>query len=538
MIALSPDGTKLAAAINRGGGAPGLFLRSLDSLELTLVEGGDFAYAPFFSPDGQWIAFHEPGSQKLKKVPVAGGAVQTLCDAYPPLGGAWLEDDTLVFTSQEANSPPSLFRVASTGGEPQSLTDPGPSETHAFPAALPGDRGVLFTRGIQSEQGQTTSIALLDLETGTWTALVEDASLANYAPSGHIVFVRRGALWAVPFDLDSLAVTGPEVLVQDGLEGGLLYTPWALAAQGLLVYSPRVEGSVGGLARLAWLDRQGVESPIEAGSSSFNAPRISHDGRKLAVLVSDIQQLRNDLWVYDLGGRPPIRLTSGMFVSSPVWTPDDSGITFHDNRASLLRTIPSDGSSQLGEVIDLGLAGGIGGPQGWTPDGSELLVSLVAAGRDGSGTHTIVVNETGEQRQLMQTDFHVTSVDLSPDGHWVAYISNATGGFEVYVRPYPGPGPQHRVSANGADAVRWSRDGRELLFRSGPRMMAATFKAGLEPEIGSAVELFNNSTRNWDVAPDGRFLVVLPLDGGNDSTHLVLVDGFLDELRRLAPPAG
>ena len=324
--------------------------------------------------------------------------------------------------------------------------------------------------------------------------------------------------------------------MQDGLEGGLLYTPWALAAQGLLVYSPRVEGSVGGAFRLAWLDRQGGESPIDAGTRGFNEPRISHDGRKLAVLLSDAQQLRNDLWVYDLGGRPPIRLTSGLSVSSLVWTPNDSGITFNDSRAAQVRTVPSDGSSQVGEVIDM-RSEVFTGPQGWTPDGRELLVGLVG-GVDGKGVHTIVVSEAGEQRQLMETDFHVTGVDLSPDGRWVAYLSNTTGAFEVYVRPYPGPGPQHRVSTAGAGAVRWSRDGRELFFNSGPRMMAATFDPAPEPEIGTPVELFSRRAFFWDVAPDGRFLVVLPVDAeGSSSTHLVLVDGFLDELRRLAPPA-
>jgi serine/threonine-protein kinase len=536
MVALSPGGDRLVVSLNRGGGLPMLYVRRFDELELLPIEGTDFGFTPFFSPDGKWIGFHDPGSRKLKKVSVDGGPVMTLSDAYPPLGGAWLGDGTIVFSRQEGPAP-ALFAVDEMGGPGRALTVPEEGEAHTYPSPLPGGSAVLFTRGGRSPDGRPT-VDVLDLESGATDTVLENASQAFYvSASGQLLFLRQSAIWVVAFDLDSRSVTSNPIAVQSGLSGSSEYWPWAASAAGQIVYTPSIEGASGGAMRLAWFDREGRVEPLDVAAGDFAAPRISPDGTRLSVLVADSESRATDVWIYHLDGRPPTRLTTGRGARSPIWTPDGTGITLIAERSAQVLTVPSDGSSGE-EVLDLRI-GGPGGPQSWTPNGTELLYG-VGGGSAREGAHTLVVSQDGETRILMDTEHHTTNLELSPDGRWVAYSSNATGGFEVYVRPYPGPGAQHRVSVDGASgSIRWAHDGREIFFAEGRRLMAASFEPGPEPEIGIPVLLFEGVGRNrgFDVAVDGRFLVALPVDAEKESSsRLVLVDGLLEKLG--AAPGG
>jgi serine/threonine-protein kinase len=437
---------------------------------------------------------------------------------------AWAANDTLIFSDGSA-----LFRMAAGGGEnPERLTPAGDSGTALFaPVLLPGERAVLFT----SSAGESVDVAVLDLATREQRVVAEDAMLASYASSGHVVFVERGgALMAAPFDLSRLVLTGEPVRVLQGirLDGAPDY---ALSRNGTLVYVPDEAQA----RTLVWVDRTGraVERAVNEIVEAPWDPRLSPDGRRLVLATG------NDLWIYDLGGRPPILLaetTNGL----GVWSPDGTQIAFVSNRSGTFNVyaLAADGSARDPQAVNP--RGLDAAPSAWSTSGDLILarpftnpVDIVAAR----------VEAQGELRDVLATADAEAYPALSPDGRWLAYTSNRTGRLEVWVTAYPNGVPE-RISRNGGTEPVWSRDGRELFYRQGAAMMAVTMDtAGEELSFGASGELFNEpylsspapTARTYDVAPDGRFLMI-QLDGSSDgSASIVVVQNWTEELKRQVP---
>ena len=557
---LSPDGTRLVYSANRGDGVPRLYVRRIDQLDARELPGTDFAYWPFFSPDGLWVGFHAAAEQKLKKVSVQGGQPLTLSDAYPPIGSTWLEDGTIIFATQEPGSisltaiTSSLFRVPESGGTPERLTTLDESSrelSHAFPHMLPGGETVLFTVFTGTGVGDLDEgrVVALSLGTGERRTLIDVGYDARYSPTGHLVFARQGALWAVRFDPDRLETTGQEVVVLQGMEMSPFAAPYSFSSDGLLVYMPGeagvlAEDAVGIPRSLVWVDREGVEQPLPLPVRQYFGPRLSPDANRVAVSIFDGESW--DLWVYDVRSGAGLRLTheGGNPGMLPIWTPDGERIVF--------RSLAS-GPGDLFWVA----ADGSGAPEPLvTSDASDASTSVSPDGRTVVFTRNLgpehgeiwQVPLEGERTAtpLLQGPFVRGNASISPDGRWLAYRSDESGEFEIYLQPYPGPGPKTPVSIGGGQNVVWSSDGSELFYRAGLNVMAVavdtepTLRVSAPRALLESAHFFTPGARQYHVAPDGRFLMIgigsiITSDDESEHDHLVVVENWLDELKRLVP---
>ena len=531
-VAISPDGRHFVyRGIGEGGSQ--LYLRSLDDFVDRPIPGTANPGSSFFSPDGKSIGFFADG--KLKKTLLAGGSPITLCDA-PSAGrtGGWFED-TIVFT---ANFPSGqgLYRVSANGGEPEMLATVNPDADelrYLHPDFLPDGKDLLFT--IESDIGQQT--ALLSLETGERKVLLENARQARYLSTGHLVYEqsRTGNLMVVPFDLAALEVTGDSVPVLQGVRQQTVGSvDYAISDNGTLVYVPST--STGGLNRtLVWVDRQGLATPLIEDRQAYRRPRLSPDGQRVAVAVQS--SLNTDIWIYDIGRGTRMRLTVEGGNASPVWTPDGTRVTFSSIRDGPqdLYWKPADGSGQAELLLNMNSQNNLV-PTSWSPDGESL------AFYDTSGARDIwTLPREGDASTFVATAFNERSPMFSPDGRWLAYVSDESGRDEIYVKPYPGPGGKWPISTEGGTEPQWSADGRELFYRLGDKMMVVGVQS--EPAFSSGrpqlvfegpylTDLF--ATSNYDISPDGqRFLMIKEEEGQQDQINVVL--NWTEELKRLVP---
>ena len=392
MPAWSPDGTRLVYAAYHTGTLQ-LYLRALDELEARPIAGTEGAFEPFFSPDGEWVGFFDPGNRELKRVSVRGGTPLTLCECYPPGGATWLADGTIVLTHDPTGGltgvATTLFRIPEAGGSPEPLTtlDAESGEVHFWPHALPGGTAVLFTILTSldgSLDADTSRVAVLSLDTGEQHVVVQGGYNARYVPTGHLIFARQGALWGVPFDVDQLATTGPEEVVLQGIELNEEYGSMALAVSGdgSLVYMSGAAVGIGGVLApsFVWVDRDGGEELVPLPPRFYSHPRLSPDGTKLAVRVqpSVLEDDQQPLWVYDVATGAALRLTNEAMTWAPVWTPDSRRIVFGWNVGGgtyELYSVPADGSGAPEALSpgDVGPAGDF--PTSVTPDGKTLIFS-------------------------------------------------------------------------------------------------------------------------------------------------------------------
>ncbi len=539
-LALSPDGARMVYLAGDTQADLRLFIRSFDRHSVRPLAGTEGAWAPFFSPDGQWVAFF--AETKLKKVSVNGGPVLPLCVASRGArGGAWGPNDTIVFAP---DSNVGLFSIPATGGEPEPLTkvdsESGES-SHRWPDVLPGGTAVLFT--IKTSQNlDEADIAVLSLETGEYHTLLSGGSNARYVRSGHVVFGHNGALMAFPFDLQALERTGPPGPVVDDLvtseaNGAAAY---AVSTDGLFVYAPG--GAVESEGRsMFWINRDRTREPLAIPTDLYWAPRLSPDGTRIAVVLYSDESGVTDIWTYDLESETLTRLTFEGDNRYCMWTPDSSRIVFTSDRlgtTSKLYWKPADGS---GPAERLTTGSELQIPYDVSTDGSLLAYTQTSAA---NANDLWILPLEGERtpRPFLQTPFDEVNPTFSPDGRWIAYRSDETGRLEIFVRPHPGPGGHWQVSRDGGANPVWSRDGTRIYFRNRTRMMGVSVTTGdvfaaMTPEVLFEGEYFGASGRQWDVSADGsRFLMMEEASGDTDGppTFRVITNWFT-ELEQLVP---
>ncbi len=549
-VALSTDGAHLAY-VARQGGTQQIYLRAMDSLEARPIPGTEGAINPFFSPDGQWLGFFADG--KLKKISVSGGAALTLGNAANPSGANWGSLGTIAFAPENVSV---LQQVPDAGGAPQPLTRFEKGDvTHRWPEFLPGGKAVLFAAGPGALNFANAQVAVQSVGGGEKRNLLQAGTQPGYAPSGHLVYAQRGTLMAVPFDPQRLTATGGAVPVAEGV----LQSPSSGAAQysfsatGSLVY---VSGSVqSARRRLVWVSRNGAEQPLAAPAHAYVFPRLSPDGRRVAVTI---QEQETQVWLYDLPRETLTRLTfEGNQNYNAVWTPDGKRIAFESTKEGPLNIFwqLADGS---GGLERLNTSEYVNAPMSWSPDGQLLAfievnpttqrdIWVLRMGDPSPGSGQIPSAASGQGRKaqpFLRTPFDETLPRFSPDGHWLAYISDESGRYEIYVQPYPGPGGKWQISTEGGTEPVWNPNGRELFYRSGDKMMAVDIATQPGFAAGTPRMLFEGPYEpapvpidNYDVSPDGqRFLMIKPSEQAQAApTQINVVLNWFEELKRRVP---
>jgi serine/threonine-protein kinase len=532
-VAISPDGKHLVYRVNTERGNQ-LYLHSLEDFVDRPIPGTEGSGGSMFSPDGDSIGFIQQG--KLKKLSLAGGSPITLCDVSGGRSpGNWFEN-TIVFTTVEI-----LYRVSASGGEPEILATVNPDEGelgYFTPHFLPGGTDLLFT--IQTSEG--TRIVVLSLESGERKVLLENARQANYLRTGHLVYEqsRTGNLMVVPFDLTNLEVTGDPVSVIQQVRQDVSNVDYGVSENGTLVYVPSTTQGRQHDHTLVWVDRDGKETSITQEKRHYLYPRISPDGKRMAVTVAGYVS------VYDFESDSFSRLTfEDQSASHPIWSPDGRWLMFQSGPAGgeggLVRQ-PFDGSRSQERLTSRDQF-----PGSWSPDGQYVVFSQ--SGDPGGQSIGILPMEGDPDPKLIVASaaFECCSV-ISPDGKWLAYVSNQSGPFNVYVSPFPEPNVKWLISKEeeGGGQPIWSPDGKELFYRSGNRMMVVPIQVRDQAlNAGNPRVLFEGSYAShadppgiqyYDISPDGnRFLMMregdLPAEGG----QINVVLNWFEELKRLVP---
>ena len=534
-LAVSPDGSVLAYVAEQNS-IQQIYLRPLNSLESRPVPGTEGAVNPFFSPDGQWLGFF--ADSKVKKVALIGGAPITLADSILPSGAAWDSQGVIAFSPR---SPSPLLQVSETGGATQPLTRMEKGETtHRWPEFLPGGKAVLFSSSSTSFAWENGQVAVQSLATGERSNLVQGAVYPRFAYSGHIIYQQDGSLFAVPFDSEHLTVTGKAVpaverILRSTFTGA---TQYSISNTGSLVY---VSGGTQTDQRmLVWVNRNGFEQPLAAPPHSYLFPRVSPEGRRVAVAITD---KGGQIWIYDLSRDTLTRLTfEGDLNLNSVWTPDGQRILFQSPFLKGVGGISwqrADGSGGLERLFsrDSSIV-----PFSMSPDG-QLLAFI--------DVNPVTLNDIWILRMsdrtatpFLQTPFAESVPQFSPDGHWLSYVSNESGRFEVYVQPYPGPGGKYLISTEGGTEVLWNPNGREIFYRNGDKLMAVDITAHPGFSAGKPHMLFRgpyNSTpatsANYSVSPDGQRFLMLKSVGTAEGapTQINVVLNWFEELKQRVP---
>ncbi len=475
---------------------------------------------------------------------ITGGTPMKLCEAARSRGATWLADDTIVFAPDPASG---LSRVSAAGGEPKPLTELDATKnegTHRWPQALPDGKHVLFTTHSLQSTFDTASIEVVNVDTGERKVVYRGGSYARYVPTGHLVFLNGNTMFAAPFDLRKLELTASPVPVLQEVavsfsEGGAQFD---FSNNGLLAY-------VGGSSQVAaypivWVDRAGGTSQLMAEAGIYGNPQLSPDGSRLALTI--LRGENWDVWVYDIERGVSTRLTFDKSIDSEqIWSPDGQWLIFSSDQGgpdNLYRK-RADGSGDIERLTDAKA------PQwaaSWSHDGRYVI--YIQQGEQFDLWYLDL--ETREMHSFLATQFSDAFPDLSPDGRWLAYASNESGGWAVYVRPFPTGEGKWQVSDIGSAHPRWSGDGRQLFWRTEDGIMVADVEsAGDSFRSGKVRQLFTGPFQggpgglsigglqfnDYDVTRDGQRFVMFPDQfkaGRGDHAHVTLVTRWFDDLER------
>jgi serine/threonine-protein kinase len=578
-IAVARDGTRFAYSTERAGGTRVLILQPLDRTVSRALTSGGISLDPFFSPDGEWIAFFRLpdglGSRgTLNKVSVRGGPAIEICEAGNPFGGVWADDGTIVFATADVRGPTaesSLFRVSASGGIPQrihvALQGSDRIGLQAWPDVLPGGRGILYSA--RRELREDSHIVLVASDNAPRT-IIDHGSHARYVSSGHIVYVVGNTVMAVPFDLDRLATSGGPVPLVEGIATSQRgNAAFAVSPSGFLMYATGGATFVTAPKTLVWVDRRGHEEPFGL-PRQYVYPRISPDGTRIALDIREgfsgrAGRTSADIWIWDIARKNLAPLTTDPGDDQyPVWTPDSKRILFSSiggNRPGGIYWQAADGTGQAERVIERSQADA---PYSFTPDASQFvfrdtqpqtsddIVVVTMPQRNGGET------TPARLAPLIHSPFAENNAEISPDGRWIAYQSNESSRDDIYVRPFPNVDASRTlVSGDGGTRPLWSRDGRELFYVRGtspdpvqlyrvPVRLAPGFSAGT-PQLlfeGAYYAIASPAARGrtYDLMPDGKRFVFIKeskpqsasIEPAGSGTFEVVLN-FLDELRRVAP---
>ena len=529
-VAISPDGRNIAYNVVRDGEQM-LYLYSLTEKRGRLVTGSEGASAnPFFSSDSRSLAFSAFG--KLRKVLLTGG-LPTILNRTPSFwGGSW-EEGVILFGGNLNPLTLGLHRVSSDGGTPKNLIPADPEQgenAFAFPETFPGGKAILFS--VLGRENWRTEILLL--ETGDRKVVLEEARQAHYLSPGYLVYEKSGTgvIMAVPFDLTTLDLTGNPVSILDGVrQSPSAAVDYNVSSEGTLVYVPRPQYD----QELVWVDRTGAETPILHKRRSFETPRLSPDGTRVAFTL--FEDNRHNVWVYELENTYLQRLTDGELNSTQIWTPDGKEIIFQSRQGGSngLYRRAADGSGPVQAVTVPTRMPQI--PGAFTPDGRVLTY------RNRGTIWAFSMAGDKEPRKLVNTPAFECCSDFSPDGRWFTWVDYTTGQGQVYVDTYPEPGVKLLVSGpEGGEQPVWSPVGGEIFYRTANKMMSVTIQTEPTVRAGKPQVLFEGSYVSnphisgvpyYDVSPDGeRFLMI---KDDTEPDQIYVVPDWVEELKRLVP---
>jgi len=542
---LSPDGSRLAFLATDANQKRRVYIRSLDQTQATALSGTENARNHFFSPDGQSLGFFADG--KLKKISVQGDTATILCDAPDDRGGSWGEDGSIVFTPT-FGSP--LFSIPSAGGTAKTLTtlDTDTGEvSHRWPQVLAGGKFILFTSSAITGNYENADIVLYSVAARKKKILHQGGFYARYLPSGRVVYMHEGSLLTIPVDLNRMETTGQPVRVLENVatNNGTGGAQFAFSQTGNLVYLSG--GTVLRDMYLDWMDRQGNFTHLRRIPAQYFTPVFSPDGKRLAFAMPDGG--RNDVWVYAWESETLTRLTfDGESNSNPAWTPDGRRVTYSTIEKGTQSNLYWKRADGGGEVLQLTNSKNAKNPFSWRPDGKVLafaqlnpqtrwdIMTLSVQGNESSGW------KVEEPKSFLNGAYDELDPAFSPDGRWVAYYSNESGGFEVYVRPFPGPGGKWQISTGGGMTPRWSANGRELFYHTlDNRLMVAEYTSSGDSFTAAGPRLWSpgqftarGPNRNYDVHPDGQRVVVMKIPDADipTITKVSFIFNFFEELRR------
>ena len=530
--ALSPDGKRLAFVATNAT-AERLYVRAFDQVEAVALDGTEGAADPFFSPDGEWVAFAHHASGQLKKVNLQGGGVVTLTQAPHVHGGYWSTDGFIYYTPSNAGREGTgVWRISANGGTPEPVTTldaDGGEVAHEYPFVIDRRQVLLYAATASGSQNSGATIVAQSLATGERKTLVRGGYAPRYLESGHVVFMRNGSIWAAPFDIESLQLKGDPAPVLNGIasQGSEGVAQFGVAPSGDLTYVSGVDRSLA--THLVVTDRSGKEQWSSINVRGFSNPRVAPDGLRYAVGVD------GRIEIGSLNTTAQTRLTEEN-THALVWTMDGRSILFtvrepRERRTSLV-TAPLSGLKPrplLTRAARL-VANDV------TADGSAVVFSV----EDRTGTRLWRMNLSGEAKpeRLFDTVSENYGARFSPGEQWLAYFSNDSGRQEVYVRSYPGLGPPIQISSDGGVDPRWARDGKELLYRSRGRVMVANVTLSPAFKVQPPRVLFEGNyltgSAGWDVTPDGeRFLLIKP--SAQAPSSLIVVKNWAEEVKRLVP---
>ena len=528
-FAISGDGTRLVYAGEAPNAGSQLWVREFDALDARPIPGTEGAVAPSFSPDGRWVLFATP--QGLKKVPVGGGEVTIVVDSINPIasGGTWLDDGTIVYTGPDFN----LRTVQASGGAVSQI--PRGQLGFLFPRPLPRKNFILVAGC--TDICTDMSVGVVDLRTGEYTKLADTSVTAWYAPTGHLVVVRRsGAVVAIPFDLDALKLRGDPVPLFDGVSVGFGVVPTlAFSPAGALIYerSGLTFGHAGSMVRVR---RDGTVTPLDPAwpVAELGPSALSPDGKRLAISIMDGS--RSDIWIKELDRGAMTRLTTegSRFNINPSWRPGGAEVGYVSGEGGW--HIESRRPDGTGSITRIRIPDGttVGVPI-WSPDGQWVVMQAIPPG--GSDIHAVWLDRDSTIPIAAGT-FDETSPALSPDGHWVAYASTESGRPEIYLRPFPDAARERiPVSTTGGQEPQWSRDGRELYFVSAAQDLMAlpvNWSAG-RPSFGAPSALFSLrgfvTVVGYRPEPGDRSFLMVREAEPKTPAQLVLVLNWLEELK-------
>jgi serine/threonine-protein kinase len=535
-IAISPNGTQIVYILVENG-IGHLYIRSINSFESVRLNGTENARSPFFSPDGRWIGFQADG--KLKKIPAVGGSVDIICDTPGFRGASWGINDSIIYSPGFGTG---LWSVSSAGGKPRVLSriDSTRNErTHRWPHVLPDGKWVLYTIGDQATPNSyvEAEIAIQSIKTGEKLILNIRGEMARYVDPGYLLIARNGSILATPFSLKEKKLIETPVTVIEGVEGdlssGISY--FSISQNGHLIFLP---GTRNQDLELVWVNKNGNIIPFNLPAKQYNTPRVSPDGKKIAVTIGTINGNNSDIWIYDIQTEVFNRFTFKKCMFDPVWSKDSKKLYYASGASGegiVEKTIDgrSDGK-KLYTVMSPDF------PVSITPDGKKLIINRLGGSTEGQILIADLHQATPPKPFLVSDAYNYNGV-VSPNGKYIAYGSNESGKPEAFVRTFPDLKGKWQISNDGGFPPVWSPDGKTLYYvNTIGKMIQVPIQYDPVIIIGKARELFdvsqmnfpNNPFSNFDITPDGKkFIMVRNIGYNSNINSFNIVVNWITELQ-------